>query len=32
MALIGHGRIRYIGGNDIRAQRSFIAGLFQLAA
>ena len=32
MAMIRKGQIRNIRGNDIRAQRSFIAGLFQLAA
>ena len=32
MAMIRKGQIRNIGGNDIRAQRGFIAGLFQLAA
>jgi hypothetical protein len=32
MAMIGKGQVRYIGGNDIRAQSSFIAGLFQIAA
>ncbi len=32
MAMIRKGQIRYIGGNDIRAQSSFIAGLFQIAA
>jgi IS6 family transposase len=32
MAMIRKGQIRNIGGNDIRAQRCFIAGLFQLAA
>jgi len=30
MAMIRKGQIRYIGGNDIRAQSSFIAGLFQI--
>jgi hypothetical protein len=30
--MIRKGQIRNGGGNDIRAQRSFIAGLFQLAA
>jgi transposase-like protein len=32
MAMIRKGQVRYIGGNDIRAQSSFIAGLFQIAA
>ena len=32
MAMIRKGQIRNIGGNDIRAQRGFIAGLFQMAA
>jgi transposase-like protein len=32
MAMIRKGQIRNIGGNDIRAQRSFLAGLFQMAA
>ena len=32
MAMIRKGQIRNIGGNDITAQRCFIAGLFQLAA
>src|SRR5580704_7549674 len=32
MAMIRKGQIRNIRGNDIRAQRSFLAGLFQLAA
>jgi transposase, IS6 family len=32
MAMIRKGQIRNIGGNEIRAQRGFIAGLFQLAA
>ena len=32
MAMIRKGQIRNIRGNNIRAQRSFIAGLFQLAA
>jgi transposase-like protein len=32
MAMIRKGQIRYIGGNDMQAQRSFIAGLFQIAA
>jgi transposase, IS6 family len=32
MAMIRKGQIRNIGRNDIRAQRCFIAGLFQLAA
>ena len=32
MAMIRKGQIRNIHGNDIRAQRSFIASLFQLAA
>jgi hypothetical protein len=31
-AMIRKGQIRNILGNDMRAQRSFIAGLFQLAA
>jgi transposase, IS6 family len=32
MAMIRKGQIRNIGGNDITAQREFIAGLFQMAA
>jgi transposase-like protein len=32
MAMIRKGQIRNIGGNDIRAQRGFIAGLFRPAA
>ena len=32
MAMIRKGQIRNIGGNEIRAYRGFIAGLFQLAA
>jgi transposase-like protein len=32
MAMIRKRQIRNIGGNDIRAQRGLIAGLFQLAA
>ena len=32
MAMIRKGQIRNIGGNEIRAHRCFIAGLFQLAA
>jgi transposase-like protein len=32
MAMIRKGQVRYIAGNDIRAQSSFIAGLFQIAA
>jgi hypothetical protein len=32
MAMISKGQVRNIGGNDIRAQAEFIAGLFQLAA
>ena len=32
MAMIRKGQIQNIGGNEIRAQRGFIAGLFQLAA
>jgi transposase-like protein len=32
MAMIRKGQVRYIGGNDIRAQSSVIAGLFQIAA
>ena len=32
MAMIRKGQIRNIGGNEIRAPRGFIAGLFQLAA
>ena len=31
MAMIRKGQVRNIGGNDIRAQAEFIAGLFQLA-
>jgi IS6 family transposase len=32
MAMIRKGQIRHIGGNDIKAQGDFIAGLFQIAA
>src|SRR3954465_12697596 len=32
MAMIRKGPVRKIGGNDIRAQASFIAGLFEAAA
>ena len=32
MAMIRKGQIRNIGGNEIRAHRCFVAGLFQLAA
>ncbi len=32
MAMIRKGQVRNIGGNDIRAQAAFIAGLFQVAA
>jgi transposase, IS6 family len=32
MAMIKKGQIRHIGGDDIRAQGDFIAGLFQIAA
>jgi transposase-like protein len=32
MAMIRKGQVRNIGGNDIRAQAEFIAGLFQAAA
>ena len=32
MAMIRKGQVRNIGGNDIRAQAEFIAGLFQPAA
>jgi hypothetical protein len=32
MAMIRKGKIRNIGGGDIRAQAEFIAGLFQVAA
>ena len=32
MAMIRKGQVRNIGGNDIRAQAVFIAGLFQVAA
>jgi IS6 family transposase len=32
MAMIKKGQIRRIDGNDIKAQRAFIAGLFQIAA
>jgi IS6 family transposase len=31
MAMIRKGQIRNISGNDIKAQASFIAGLFQIA-
>jgi hypothetical protein len=32
MAMIRKGQVRNIGGNDIRAQATFIAGLFQVVA
>jgi IS6 family transposase len=32
MAMIRKGQIRQIGGSDIQAQSSFVAGLFQIAA
>jgi transposase, IS6 family len=32
LAMISKGQVRNIGGNDIRAQAEFIAGLFQLVA
>jgi hypothetical protein len=32
MAMIRKGQVQNIGGRDIRAQASFIAGLFQIAA
>ena len=32
MAMIRKGQVQNIGGSDIRAQASFIAGLFQIAA
>jgi hypothetical protein len=32
MAMIRKGQIRHIGSNDIQAQSSFVAGLFQIAA
>jgi IS6 family transposase len=32
MAMIRKGQVRNIGGNDIRAQATFITGLFQVAA
>jgi transposase, IS6 family len=32
MAMIRKGQIRHIDGNDIQAQSSFVAGLFQIAA
>jgi hypothetical protein len=32
MAMIRRGQVQNIGGRDIRAQASFIAGLFQFAA
>jgi DDE domain len=32
MAMIRKGQIRHIGANDIQAQSTFIAGLFQIAA
>jgi IS6 family transposase len=32
MAMIRKGHVRNISGNDIRAQATFIAGLFQVAA
>jgi hypothetical protein len=32
MAMISKGQVRKIGGNDIRAQARFVAGLFEAAA
>ena len=32
LAMIRKGQVRKIGGNDIKAQAEFIAGLFQVAA
>jgi IS6 family transposase len=32
MAMIRKGQVQNIGGSDIRAQATFIAGLFQIAA
>jgi hypothetical protein len=32
MAMIRKGQVRNIGGNDIKAQEKFIAGLCQVAA
>jgi IS6 family transposase len=32
MAMIRKGQVRNIGGNDIKAQARFIAGLFNVAA
>jgi IS6 family transposase len=32
MAMIRKGQVRNIGGNDIKAQARFIAGLFEAAA
>jgi hypothetical protein len=32
MAMLRKGQVRNISGNDIRAQATFIAGLFQVAA
>jgi len=32
IAMIRKGQVRTIGGSDIRAQASFVAGLFQIAA
>ena len=32
LAMIRKGQIRHIAGNDIQAQSSFVAGLFQIAA
>jgi hypothetical protein len=32
MAMMRKGQVRNIGGNDIRTQTAFIAGLFQVAA
>jgi transposase-like protein len=32
MAMMRKGQVRNISGNDIRAQTTFIAGLFQIAA
>jgi transposase, IS6 family len=32
MAMIRKGQVRKIGGNDLKAQARFIAGLFEAAA
>jgi transposase, IS6 family len=32
MAMVGEEQVRGIGGRDMRAQASFVAGLFQVAA